>query len=258
MKPIATTDVLLSKMRWEGLHKKESLDRVIEKDPTIQSYWRFLLKYHRKWNSISFLDLGCGVAWVSSLVAQSGGHVTGVDITKEAVIKSKQLFKKRGSRGFFVQGNLLALPFRENEFSFIWSCMSLEYVRSTKKAIKEAYRVLKPGGTMIAVVPVVSLTTLTYHQLRGDIPNVPILRQLMEWFHLKWMSGKYLHYGYEQSFTPGQLRQLFLKAGFTVKTVAYFPMYYPIAFIPKWFRRFIQSLLKYRLFWPLCYVEAVK
>lgn len=258
MKPVATDDVILSKNRWEELHKRESLDRVIEEDPTIQSYWHFVLRYIQSWKRKEFLDLGCGVAWVSSLAAAAGARVTGVDITSEAIDKSRLLFKKQKIKGIFKQGDLLSLPFGNNQFSFIWSCMSLEYVKNTQKAIAEAYRVLKPGGTMITVVPVVSATTLTYHQLRGDIPNVPILRRCMEWFHWNLMKGKYLHYGYEQSFTPGGLEKMFCNAGFTVRRVDYFPMYYPILFIPRIFRPLAQSLLKYRLFWPLCYVEALK
>lgn len=258
MKTSLSEDVVLSKQRWEHLHGKETLQRAIQKDPTIQSYYRFLSQYKKDIKKGTFLDLGCGIAWVSSLLARDGVKIVGIDISREAVMKSKRVFRSRGVTGTFVQGDLLHLPFRDNEFSFIWSCMSLEYVRDTKRAIEEAYRVMGAGGRMVAIVPVVSLTTLTYHQLRGDLPNVPLLKQLMEWFHLKLMKGKFMAYGYEQSFTPGQLRRLFEGAGFRVNTIDYFPMHYPIAFVPAVIRPFVQSLLAFRPFWPLVYVEAMK
>lgn len=258
MKTSLSEDVVLSKQRWEHLHKKETLRRTIQKDPTIQSYWRFLSRYKKDFQKGALLDLGCGVAWVSSLLARDGVRVVGIDISREAINKSKRLFRTQAATGTLVQGDLLNLPFQDARFSFIWSCMSLEYVRDTRRAIEEAYRVLAPNGKMIAVVPVVSLTTLTYHQLRGDIPNVPLLKQFMEWFHLNLMKGKFMAYGYEQSFTPGQLRRLFESAGFGVNTVDYFPMHYPIAFVPAIIRPFVQSILTFRPFWPLVYIEAEK
>ncbi len=258
MKQILTDDVALSKRKWERLHKKESLDRIIETDPTVQSYWRFLSRYRNEWKRGAFLDLGCGVAWVASLLASKGVKIVGIDIAKEAVVKSRQLFKDRKVKGKFIQGDLLHLPFRDDHFGFIWSCMSLEYVKDTGQAVKEAYRVLKPKGKLVAILPVVSLTTLTYHQLRGDIPNIPLIKPFMEWLHLTVLKGKYMHYGYEQSFTIGGLRQLFKNVGFTVRTIDYFPMHYPIAFAPGAIRSRVQSLLRFRPFWPLVYVEVTK
>lgn len=253
-----TVDVILSKQRWEQLHKKETLDRIIEEDLTINSYWQFLRRYEKHWKHGAFLDLGCGVAWVASLLAKQGVRIFGIDITREAIIKSRKLFRKRKVYGKFLQGNLLQLPFKDNYFNFIWSCMSFEYVSDIQKAIKEANRVLKIGGVMVAIVPVVSLTTLTYHQLRGDIPNIFLIKPIMEWFHLKLMQAKYMHYGYEQSFTVKKLKKLFESAAFRAIKIDFFETNYPLLFLPKVMRPFCQRILKHRLFWPLVYVEATK
>ncbi|MEK7092036.1 MAG: methyltransferase domain-containing protein [Patescibacteria group bacterium] len=253
-----TNDVILSKKKWEVLHTRENLRRNLTTDPTVQSYWQFLARYKKHWRRGTVLDLGCGVAFVASVLAKEGAQIVGIDIAEQAIIKSRKLFKERKVKGKFIQGDLLHLPFRTNSFNFIWSCMSLEYVRDTQQAVKEAYRVLNKKGTMVAVVPVVSFTTLTYHQLRGDLPNIPLIKQIMEWFHLKLMKGKFMAYGYEQSFTPGQLRRLFEGAGFGVNAIDYFPMHYPIAFIPALVRPFVQSVLRFRPFWPLVYIETVK
>ena len=136
--------------------------------------------------------------------------------------------------------------------------MSLEYVKDTKQALTESYRVLKKGGMMVAIVPVVSFTTLTYHQTRGDIPGIPIVKQLMEFIHIHILRGKYMKYGYEQSFTVNSLRSLFQSAGFTVNNIDFFPMYYPLAFLPKAWQPVARRLLRHRFFWPLVYVETRK
>lgn len=253
-------DVALSKKRWEGIYKKTLLDdrQDFHTDPTIRSYKKFLDGYKKYYQHGTFLDLGCGIAWTSAVLAKKGIHTVGIDISSEAIQKSKEIFKKHKLKGRFIQADLLALPLQDASVDFIYSCMSIEYVRDTQKAVEETYRVLKPKGVMVAIVPVVSLTTLTYHQLRGDIPQIPIIKSFMEWVHVKVLKGKYMQYGYEKSFTPFYLRSLFLRAGFQVKKIDYFDMHYPITFVPQIIRPFAQRLLKYRPFWPLVYIEAMK
>lgn len=253
-------DVKLSKEKWEKLHESQNLglNRDYKNDPTVLSYKKFLDRYRKHFKSGTFLDLGCGIAFTSAILAKEGASILGVDISANAVRQSRNLFKKENLKGSFMQADLLNLPLSDNSIQFIYSCMSLEYVRDTQAAIKEACRVLKPGGIMLAIFPVISLTTLTYHQLRGDIPNIPILKQIFEFIHIKVFKGKYMHYGYEQSFTLGVLRKLFESSKFKVNKIDYFDTYYPIEFVPLLMRKFVQRLLKYRLFWPLVYVEVQK
>lgn len=252
-----TADVVFSKKKWEIIHKKEKV-RDYKKDKTTLSYKRFLDNYKKDFKKGIFLDLGCGIAHVSAMLAREGVKVVGVDISEEAISKSKILFKKEKLKGKFIQADLLRLPFQNESMRFIYSCMSLEYVKNTQGAVDEAYRVLEQGGKMIAVLPVVSFTTLTYHQTRGDIPDVFILKSLMEWIHFKLLKGKYMNYGYEKSFSVSKVKKLFANSGFKVIKVDFFDMYYPIAFIPSFIRPHFKRLLRYRPFWPLLYVEAKK
>ena len=252
-----TNDVLLSEDRWEKIYKSHRL-KSFTKDPTIISYKRFLDNYRSDFKKGVFLDLGCGVAYLSALLAKEGVDVLGVDISKEAIEKSRALFRRNNLKGNFINADFLDLPIKSSSVNFIYSCMGLEYVKNTQKAIDEAFRVLKRDGRIIAIVPVISLTTLTYHQLRGDIPDLPIIKNLMEFIHIRLLKGKYMHYGYEKSFTPRGIRNMFLKSGFKVSKIDYFDMYYPIAFMPKAIRPHFQKILKYRPFWPLIYIEALK
>lgn len=251
-------DVKLSKEKWERLHKSQKLGltRDYRNDPTVASYKKFLDGYKNHFKLGTFLDLGCGIAFVSALLAKEGVSVLGIDISQNAIEQSKAIFRREKLKGKFIQADLLNLPIGDNSISFIYSCMSLEYVKDTQKAVNEAYRVLKKGGMMVAILPIISLTTLTYHQLRGDIPNIPVLKQIFELVHIGILKGKYMHYGYEQSFTEGLLRKLFEKAKFKVVKIDYFDMYYPLAFLPQRIRFYCQKLLKFRPFWPLVYIEV--
>lgn len=259
IEPKLSADVLFSKQKWEEIYRSKKVYKSDYKiDPTILSYKSFLDKYKREIKRGIFLDLGCGVAWISALLAKNGVRVIGLDISRKAIIRSRALFKREKLDGSFLKADLLSLPFKDNVIKFIYSCMSLEYVRDTQAAINEAYRVLKVNGTMVAILPTISLITLTYHQLRGDIPNIPIIKQIFEFMHIKIFKGRYMQYGYEQSFSPELLKKMFLNAKFKINKIDYFDIHYPIPFIPKIIRVYFQKILRYRLFWPLMYIEVSK
>lgn len=52
-----------------------------------------------------------------------------------------------------VKADICNLPFQDNEFDFIICNHVLEHIPDDTKAMKEIYRVLKPGGTAILQVP---------------------------------------------------------------------------------------------------------
>ena len=52
-----------------------------------------------------------------------------------------------------VKADICNLPFSENEFDFIICNHVLEHIPDDSKAMKELYRVLKPGGMAILQVP---------------------------------------------------------------------------------------------------------
>lgn len=52
-----------------------------------------------------------------------------------------------------VKADICNLPFKENEFDFILCNHVLEHITDDTKAMKELYRVLKPGGTGIFQIP---------------------------------------------------------------------------------------------------------
>jgi ubiquinone/menaquinone biosynthesis C-methylase UbiE len=192
-------------------------------------------------------------------LAKEGVSVLGLDISYEAVAKSQLLFKGEKLPGLFIQADFLNIPLKNNSVGLIYWGLSIEYVKDTQKAIYEAYRVLKPKGRIVVPFPVVSLSTLFYHQFRGgDIPRVPILQELMELIHVKILKGKYMHYGYGQTFTIRSIRKMFVNAGFRVKNIDFFDTHYPISSFPRLVRPALRKLLRFRLFWPFAYIEAVK
>jgi SAM-dependent methyltransferase len=58
-----------------------------------------------------------------------------------------------------VRSSITGLPFPDNSFSLIYCSHVLEHVPDDLAAMRELYRVLKPGGTALVAVPIRGATT---------------------------------------------------------------------------------------------------
>jgi SAM-dependent methyltransferase len=98
-------------------------------------------------------DLGSGAGFDSFLAASRvgpTGKVIGVDMTPEMINKAREN-AAIGSYGNvqFVPGELEDLPVEDNSVDVVISNCVINLVPDKKKAFKEAYRVLKPGGRLM-------------------------------------------------------------------------------------------------------------
>ena len=92
------------------------------------------------------LDIGCGEGYNTRLLAKKGALMTGIDISKIFIQKA---IEEESSQPLNIQYNVASaveLPFENASFDFATAFMSLMDVPETDKVLKEAYRVLKPGG----------------------------------------------------------------------------------------------------------------
>lgn len=82
------------------------------------------------------------------IAAKYGVQVKGVDMTKTMLEKARERTTKAGldSTIEFFEGNVMHLPFEDGSFDIVWGQEAWCYVTDKEKLIKEAYRVLKPGG----------------------------------------------------------------------------------------------------------------
>lgn len=252
------TDVQISKNSWEKIWKNQKNFKKYLQDPQVLSHFEFLWNCKEDFRDGIYLDLGCGLSGTGVLLARKGIKIVCMDISLEAVYKTKIIFDNEKLSGDFIQANFLKIPLKDNTIKFIYWGLSLQYVKDTNKAVSELYRVLKQGGKVIATFPPVSIGNLTYQQLRGDIPRISFLENIARWIHLKLLQGKYLKYGYGQTFPISYIRDIFEKSGFKVKKIGYFDTYYPINFIPFFLRPLVRKLLKLRPFWPFACIEVVK
>jgi arsenite methyltransferase len=105
------------------------------------------------------LDMGCGRGAVLTAVARrlTTGRVTGVDIwsttdqsgnAKEVALRNVSL-EGVSDRVHIETADMRELPFPEATFDLVVSSLAIHNIRSNadrKRAITEAFRVMKPGG----------------------------------------------------------------------------------------------------------------
>jgi SAM-dependent methyltransferase len=95
----------------------------------------------------SVLDIGCGNG--RNLFYRSDIDITGLELSEELC----EIVRSRG--GKVICGNMINLPFEDNSFDFI-ICIAvyhhLDNDLDRTKALKEIYRVLKPGGRVFIQV----------------------------------------------------------------------------------------------------------
>jgi len=98
------------------------------------------------------LDVGCGNGYVLFQYARHGAEVAGVDLTRTAIELSRKRFALGGLSGDFreVDGN--SLPFTDNCFDIVCSMGVLHHISNPRPMADEMFRVLKPGGRLIAML----------------------------------------------------------------------------------------------------------
>lgn len=98
------------------------------------------------------LDAGCGVGGSSIYIARKTGcHVTGITLSERQVSQARDNAKRNNvaSQVDFQVGNYSATTFQDASFDVIWGCESICYADKKDDFIKEAFRLLKPGGRLV-------------------------------------------------------------------------------------------------------------
>lgn len=91
------------------------------------------------------LDVAAGTGTSSAALARSGAEVVAVDFSPGMIAVGR----KKHPEIEFVEADATALPFSANEFDVVTISFGLRNIENPRKALKEMYRVLKPGGRVV-------------------------------------------------------------------------------------------------------------
>jgi SAM-dependent methyltransferase len=116
---------------------------------SLQSHGEFFLD--QLGPGLSVLDCGCGPGSITIDIAKcvSPGSVVGIDLGATQIERAKAAAAAAGLRNVsFQTGNSYALPFEANSFDRVFSHALMEHLSDPLRALKECWRVLKPGGVI--------------------------------------------------------------------------------------------------------------
>ena len=132
-------------------------------------------------NNEIILDVGSGSGDIASQIIRkkllTDLHL--LDLNKEMLSQGKKRFKNNKNINFII-GNAEKLNFKNNFFDKYLISFCLRNITEYKKSIKEAFRVLKPGGKYCCLefsTPKSSLISSTYKIYKSNI--LPLLGDIV-------------------------------------------------------------------------------
>lgn len=147
------------------------------------------------------LDVGAGMGIGSFALASEGWQVTSLEPDPSNLVGAgaiRQLAVDSGLDIYVVEKWGERLPFKDNSFDVVYLRQVLHHAQNLQLMCKELYRVLKPGGRLIASREHVISNNLQLHKF---LYNHPLHRL----------------YGGENAFKKNQYIQALKSAGFIVK-----------------------------------------
>ncbi|MEO0312404.1 MAG: hypothetical protein RIQ89_2061 [Bacteroidota bacterium] len=98
------------------------------------------------------LDVGCGLAYGTALMAADANTITGLDYDGDTIAHNEERYQAIKNLNF-KQGTIPPIPFDDNSFDVITSFQFIEHIALQKEFLAECMRVLKPGGNLLVTTP---------------------------------------------------------------------------------------------------------
>lgn len=265
MLPDVSPELALTIEKWDEFYRRQLQDNQYLREQ--QSYLTLYaadterqLSDVQRLTGMTYLEIGSGPFFLGQELASRAKTVIGIDICPSALEIARRMLKQRGIRNaILIQGDILQLPLRDRVIDLVYGGGVIEHFPDTQRCVNELYRVLKTGGVSFNTVPYLNLGSLTYRQVWGNIPNLPVLRQLAEFIHIRLLGARHMIFGFEMSFTRRTLAAIHRRAGFRNIDIDRFDVALVFEYAPAIVRVPLRYLARHSSwFWPMVKVIARK
>jgi ubiquinone/menaquinone biosynthesis C-methylase UbiE len=108
-------------------------------------------------SGLTVLDVCCGSGMISEYYSGRGAHVTGMDLSPEAIDRAKTRARKYNFQAEFRVGDATRLPFSDKSFDIVSVHDGLHHLEDPKRTVMEMTRVARKG--IIIIEPARALIT---------------------------------------------------------------------------------------------------
>ncbi|MFV9505599.1 MAG: class I SAM-dependent methyltransferase [Oscillochloridaceae bacterium umkhey_bin13] len=143
------------------------------------------------------LDVGAGEGWASQHFALRGAEAVAIDVVPDPGFGLARSWKRMQITNTFfdlIIGDNERLPFAENSFDYVFASNALHHHDYLERLFGSIYRVLKPGGRLIAIGDPLA----TIYQQESDLTDgdreksfgiIERRRRFVEYFVALWQAG---------------------------------------------------------------------
>jgi SAM-dependent methyltransferase len=148
--------------------------------------------------SANILDIGCGSGLMLNALEKLGS-TTGMDMSDEAIMFSKEIFKGPIEQGYLPNN----IPFESNQFNLITALDIIEHIEDDIASLKSIRTMLKQNGRAIITVPA----------------------YMFLWSHFDELNE------HKRRYTLSELKFKLQQSGFTIEKITYYNTFlFPLAY----------------------------
>lgn len=131
-------------------------------------------EHHHIETGTHILEIGSGLGTFLRICTEAGYTAIGIDpnefFGEQEPISALEIAQSQGCHDL-VAGYGERLPFPSDTFDVVASFQVLEHVRDPEQVLREAYRVLQPGGIAFVKCP----NFILFHEAHYNLPWLPLL-----------------------------------------------------------------------------------
>ncbi|HOU51332.1 MAG: class I SAM-dependent methyltransferase [Smithella sp.] len=116
-----------------------------------ETFWQNIFQFETQYliehlqGCRNILSVGCGPAIIEGKLSNYGFHVTGLDISAEALKCAPDSIRT-------FAGSAESMPFAESSFDAVIYVVSLQFIDDYRKALQQTFKVLRPNGRIILML----------------------------------------------------------------------------------------------------------
>jgi ubiquinone/menaquinone biosynthesis C-methylase UbiE len=152
---------------------------------------------------LSVLEIGVGLGTDFIRFVRAGAKASGVDLTERAVGLVHRRLELEGLEADLRVADAEALPFEDGSFDRVYSWGVLHHTPETEQSVREAIRVLRPGGELCVMLYArhswVAYGFWVRHALLAGRP----------WRSLSEVLARHMESEGTKAYTPQELRRMF-------------------------------------------------